>query len=132
MAALQVKKTGIFSFRLGGKLIRPRPTSIQGDTSPGPEGVPLMEVPLYIQIHSLNNFPTDVSIAIIDLLQEMTDVDTLNESEDGATALIDALVSFCFTYYYQLSFLQTIVEVPQIVSNPYYQSQQLINNTMDL
>lgn len=36
---------------------------------------------------------TDVSIAIIDLLQEMTDVDTLNESEEGATALIDALVS---------------------------------------
>jgi len=26
----------------------------------------------------------------------MTDVDTLNESEEGATALIDALVSFFF------------------------------------
>ena len=39
-------------------------------------------------------FPTDISIAVIDLLQEMTDVDTLNESEEGATALIDALVSF--------------------------------------
>lgn len=38
-------------------------------------------------------FPTDISIAIIDLFQEMTDVDTLNESEEGATALIDALVS---------------------------------------
>ena len=37
---------------------------------------------------------TDISIAVIDLLQEMTDVDTLNESEEGATALIDALVSF--------------------------------------
>ena len=35
---------------------------------------------------------TDISIAVIDLLQELTDVDTLTESEDGATALIDALV----------------------------------------
>ena len=35
----------------------------------------------------------DISIAVIDLLQELTDVDTLNESEEGATALIDALVS---------------------------------------
>ena len=38
-------------------------------------------------------FLADVSIAVIDLLQELTDVDTLNESEEGATALIDALVS---------------------------------------
>ena len=45
-------------------------------------------------------FLTDISIAIIDLLQEMTDVDTLNESEEGATALIDALVSF-FLYLLQ-------------------------------
>ena len=45
-------------------------------------------------------FLTDISIAIIDLLQEMTDVDTLNESEEGATALIDALVSF-FLYLIQ-------------------------------
>lgn len=35
----------------------------------------------------------DISIAVIDLLQELTDVDTLNESEEGATALIDALVN---------------------------------------
>ncbi|XP_063971774.1 beta-catenin-like protein 1 [Lytechinus pictus] len=35
---------------------------------------------------------TDISIAIINLLQEMTDVDTLTESEDGATVLIDALL----------------------------------------
>ena len=45
-------------------------------------------------ISFVNFFPTDISIAVIDLLQEMTDVDTLNESEEGATALIDALVSF--------------------------------------
>ncbi|XP_001632238.2 beta-catenin-like protein 1 isoform X1 [Nematostella vectensis] len=35
---------------------------------------------------------TDISIAVIDLLQEMTDVDTLNESKEGASALIDALL----------------------------------------
>lgn len=40
------------------------------------------------------SFLADISIAVIDLLQEMTDVDTLNESEEGATALIDALVGF--------------------------------------
>ena len=36
----------------------------------------------------------DISIATVDLLQEMTDVDTLTESEDGTNVLIDALVSF--------------------------------------
>ena len=46
----------------------------------------------------MNNFPSDISIAVIDLLQEMTDVDTLNDSEEGATALIDALVSFFLIY----------------------------------
>lgn len=40
----------------------------------------------------LSHENSDISIAIIDLLQEMTDVDTLNESEEGATALIDALM----------------------------------------
>ncbi|XP_052822052.1 beta-catenin-like protein 1 isoform X1 [Octopus bimaculoides] len=35
---------------------------------------------------------TDISIAVVDLIQELTDVDTLNESEDGATALVDALL----------------------------------------
>jgi len=48
----------------------------------------------------LHIFATDISIAVIDLLQEMTDVDTLNESEEGATALIEALVSF-FLYLFQ-------------------------------
>ena len=36
----------------------------------------------------------DVSIAVVDLLQEMTDVDTLTENEDGASVLFDALVGF--------------------------------------
>ncbi|KAG8184632.1 hypothetical protein JTE90_022680 [Oedothorax gibbosus] len=35
---------------------------------------------------------TDISIAVVDLLQEMTDIDTLNESEEGATSLIDAML----------------------------------------
>ncbi|KAK3733987.1 hypothetical protein QZH41_009843, partial [Actinostola sp. cb2023] len=34
----------------------------------------------------------DITVGIVNLLQEMTDIDTLNESEDGATALIDALL----------------------------------------
>lgn len=58
---------------------------------------------MHLVIHVMSfvkYFPTDISIAVIDLLQEMTDVDTLNESEEGATALIDALVSF-FSYRLQ-------------------------------
>lgn len=35
----------------------------------------------------------DIAIAVVDLMQELTDVDTLNESEENATALIDAMVS---------------------------------------
>ena len=34
-----------------------------------------------------------MSIAVVDLLQELTDIDTLHESEEGAEVLIDALVS---------------------------------------
>jgi beta-catenin-like protein 1 len=36
---------------------------------------------------------TDISIAVISLVQELTDVDTATESEQQATFLIDALVS---------------------------------------
>ncbi|XP_078275092.1 beta-catenin-like protein 1 [Rhinoraja longicauda] len=35
---------------------------------------------------------TDVSIAVVDLLQELTDIDTLHESEEGAEVIIDALL----------------------------------------
>ena len=35
---------------------------------------------------------TDISIAVISLLQELTDVDTLTESAEQAAFLIDALV----------------------------------------
>ena len=34
----------------------------------------------------------DISIATVDLMQELTDVDTLTESDEGATALIGSLV----------------------------------------
>lgn len=42
----------------------------------------------------LNHENTDISIAVISLLQELTDVDTLTESEEQATFLIDALVCY--------------------------------------
>ncbi|XP_064611827.1 beta-catenin-like protein 1 [Liolophura sinensis] len=35
---------------------------------------------------------TDIALAVVDLLQELTDVDTLNESEEGAESLIDTLL----------------------------------------
>ena len=41
----------------------------------------------------LNHENSDITLAVIDLLQEMTDVDTLTESEEGAEILIDALLS---------------------------------------
>lgn len=47
-------------------------------------------------IHSLlgllSHENTDVAIAVVDLLQELTDIDTLHESEEGAEVLIDALL----------------------------------------
>ena len=44
-------------------------------------------------------FVLDISIAAVDLMQELTDVDTLNESEEGASALIGALVRINYTIY---------------------------------
>ncbi|XP_006007732.1 beta-catenin-like protein 1 [Latimeria chalumnae] len=47
-------------------------------------------------VHSLlgllSHENTDISIAVVDLLQELTDIDTLHESEEGAEVLIDALL----------------------------------------
>ncbi|XP_064155505.1 beta-catenin-like protein 1 isoform X2 [Anguilla rostrata] len=47
-------------------------------------------------IHSLlgllSHENTDIAIAVVDLLQELTDIDTLHESEEGAEVLIDALL----------------------------------------
>ncbi|XP_072168796.1 beta-catenin-like protein 1 [Diadema setosum] len=55
---------------------------------------------------------TDISIAVINLLQEMTDVDTLTESEDGATVLIDALLEeqVCATLVQNLDRLDDTVK----------------------
>merc|ERR1719445_866097 len=41
----------------------------------------------------LNHDNSDISVAVIDLLQELTDIDTLNESEEGTNALIQALAA---------------------------------------
>lgn len=41
----------------------------------------------------LSHDNSDVAIAVIDLLQELTDVDTLNESEEEAETLIEALLN---------------------------------------
>ncbi|MBN3308571.1 CTBL1 protein, partial [Amia calva] len=47
-------------------------------------------------VHSLlgllSHENTDIPIAVVDLLQELTDIDTLHESEEGAEVLIDALL----------------------------------------
>jgi len=57
----------------------------------------------YILIITKNDVPCiyffslDISIGIVDLLQELTDSDTLNESEDEANILVDALVSATIT-----------------------------------
>lgn len=40
----------------------------------------------------LNHANTDISIAVVDLLQELTDIDTLTENEEGTEVLIDSLV----------------------------------------
>ncbi|MCJ8742040.1 hypothetical protein PDJAM_G00077600 [Pangasius djambal] len=47
---------------------------------------------LYHLLVELNAVQTHIAIAVVDLLQELTDVDTLNESEEGAEVLIDALL----------------------------------------
>jgi len=39
----------------------------------------------------LSHENADIAVAAVDLIQELTDVDTLNESEEGAAALVAAL-----------------------------------------
>ncbi|OQR69458.1 beta-catenin protein 1-like [Tropilaelaps mercedesae] len=55
--------------------------------------------PVLVQLNTLESLlnllsheNTDIAIAAVELLQEMTDVDTLNESEEGALALVDCLI----------------------------------------
>ncbi|XP_058859731.1 beta-catenin-like protein 1 isoform X1 [Acipenser ruthenus] len=54
---------------------------------------------LLVELNAVHSFlgllsheNTDVAIGVVDLLQELTDIDTLQESEEGAEVLIDALV----------------------------------------
>lgn len=53
--------------------------------------VQLNAIPSLLELLSHEN--TDISVAIVDLLQEVTDVDILHESQEGADALIDALLN---------------------------------------
>ncbi|KAM8703527.1 hypothetical protein ACLKA7_008192 [Drosophila subpalustris] len=54
--------------------------------------------PLLVELHGLHSLlellahqNTDIAVAVVDLLQEVTDVDILGESSEGAEALIEAL-----------------------------------------
>lgn len=58
--------------------------------------VELNAVKSFIQLVSHEN--VDISIAVVDLLQELTDVDILTENEEDAGILIDALVRNGRTY----------------------------------
>lgn len=51
-----------------------------------------------------------MAIAVVDLLQELTDIDTLHESEEGAEVLIDALVSFKFLSVCVVSMQQHLLD----------------------
>ncbi|KAJ9573603.1 hypothetical protein L9F63_009019, partial [Diploptera punctata] len=53
--------------------------------------VELQAVPSLLELLAHEN--TDIAVAVVDLLQELTDVDILHESEEGADSLIDALVN---------------------------------------
>jgi len=52
--------------------------------------VELGAVPSLLELLSHEN--TDVAVGVVDLLQELTDVDILHESQEGADTLIDALL----------------------------------------
>ncbi|XP_016978920.1 LOW QUALITY PROTEIN: beta-catenin-like protein 1 [Drosophila rhopaloa] len=54
--------------------------------------------PLLVELHGLHSLlellahqNTDIAVAVVDLLQEVTDVDILGESQEGAESLIEAL-----------------------------------------
>lgn len=52
--------------------------------------VDLKLVPTLLGLLSHDN--TDISVAVVNLLQELTDIDTLNENEEDAGVLIDSLL----------------------------------------
>jgi len=47
-------------------------------------------VPTILGLLSHEN--TDIAVAVVNLLQELTDIDTLNESQEEASTLIDSLL----------------------------------------
>ncbi|KAG9335236.1 hypothetical protein JZ751_005482 [Albula glossodonta] len=47
---------------------------------------------LYHLLVAMSLAPSHIAIAVVDLLQELSDIDTLHESEEGAEVLIDALL----------------------------------------
>ena len=51
-----------------------------------PTFVDLQCVPSLLGLLSHEN--SDISIAVVDLIQELTDIDTLNESEDGRALIL--------------------------------------------
>jgi beta-catenin-like protein 1 len=53
-------------------------------------GVEQKLIPTLLGLLSHDN--ADISVAVVNLLQELTDIDTLNESQDEAAILIDALL----------------------------------------
>ncbi|CAH1966001.1 unnamed protein product [Acanthoscelides obtectus] len=52
--------------------------------------VKLQVIPSLLELLAHDN--TDISVGTVELLQELTDVDILNESEEGAEALLEALL----------------------------------------
>ena len=52
----------------------------------------------------------DISIAVIDLLQELTDPDILNENEDTAVVLVDALVNRIATLHIGVCYIYVVVD----------------------
>ncbi|XP_044743510.1 beta-catenin-like protein 1 [Chrysoperla carnea] len=53
--------------------------------------IELQAIPSLLELLSHEN--TDIACAVIDLLQELTDADILNESPEGANALLDVLLA---------------------------------------
>ncbi|KAJ1528860.1 hypothetical protein ONE63_007232 [Megalurothrips usitatus] len=53
--------------------------------------VELNAIPSLLELLSHEN--TDIAVAVVDLLQELSDVDILHESKEGADALMEALIS---------------------------------------
>lgn len=56
-----------------------------------PRLVELGSVPSLLELLAHEN--TDIAIAVVNLLQELTDPDTLNESQEGSESLVDALMA---------------------------------------